>query len=37
MSHFGGLPRELYVPKARSTEGKCCHKGKYNYLGTTNH
>ena len=38
---FGGLPRELYFPKGlyfpevRSTEGKYCPAGKYNYLGTT--
>ena len=41
ISRFGGLPRELYFPKGlyfpevRSTEGKYCPEGKYNYLGTT--
>ena len=41
ISCFGGLPRELYFPKGlyfpevRSTEGKHCPEGKYNYLGTT--
>ena len=41
ISRFGGLPRELYFPKGlyypevRSTEGKNCPEGKYNYLGTT--
>ena len=41
ISRFGGLPRELYFPKGlyfhevRSTEGKYCLEGKYNYLGTT--
>ena len=41
ISRFGGLPRELYFlkalyfPEVRSTEGKYCPEGKYNYLGTT--
>ena len=45
ISYLGGLPRELYFPKGlyfpevrsevRSTEGKYCPEGKYNYLGTT--
>ena len=35
ISHFGGLPRELYFPAVHSTEGKYCPEGKYNYLGTT--
>ena len=41
VSRFGGLPRELYFPKGlyfpkvRSTEGKYCPEGKYNYLGIT--
>ena len=35
ISRFGGLPRELYFPEVRSTEGKYCPEGKYNSLGTT--
>ena len=35
ISRFGGLPRELYFPEARSAEGKYNHEEKYNYLGTT--
>ena len=27
--------QELYFPEVRSTEGKYCPEGKYNYLGTT--
>ena len=39
--HVSVVPRELYFPKGlyfpevRSTEGKYCPEGKYNYLGTT--
>ena len=29
------FPKGLYFPEARSAEGKYNHKGKYNYLGTT--
>ena len=35
ISRFGGLLRELYFPEVRSTEGKYCPEGKYNYLDTT--
>ena len=29
------FPKGLYFPEVRSTEGKYCPEGKYNYLGTT--
>ena len=30
------FPRDYIFPEVRSTEGKYCPEGKYNYLGTTN-